>query len=169
MQDSLAGYLRFLATERNMSPETLRAYQGDLRGFVDFVSRAGVDSPGQVDHSLLRRYLANLQTRGYSRATMARRASAVKGFFRFLALRDYISENPAGALSPQRRDRRLPRVLQVDEIDDAEAKQGLHIYRTSLRDMALVELLYATGMRVGELAGLDMEDIDLKREGVILC
>jgi integrase/recombinase XerC len=163
MRDALAGYLRFLATERNMSPETLRAYQGDLRNFLDFSSRAGVDSPDQVDHHLLRRYLANLQTRGYSRATMARRSSAVKGFFRYLTLRDYISVDPAGNLSPPRRDRRLPRVLRVDEIDDAEAKQGLHIYRTSLRDMALVELLYATGMRVGELAGLDLEDVDLKR------
>lgn len=161
MDDALTEYLRFLAAERNMSPETTRAYLGDLRMFTDFCNRAGVDRPAQVNHQLLRRYLANLQTRGYSRSTIARRASAVKGFFRFLAQRGIITEDPAGALSPPRRERRLPRVLRVEEIDTAEAVNSMHIYKTSLRDMALVELLYATGMRVGELAGLDVEDVDL--------
>jgi integrase/recombinase XerC len=146
-----------------MSPETLRAYEGDLRIFSEFCSRAGVNRPEQVDHRLLRRYLSYLQTRGYSRSTVARRSSAVKGFFRFLKQRGLINTDPAAAMSPPRRDRRLPRVLRVEEIDSAQAMQDLHIYKTSLRDMALVELLYATGMRVGELTGLDMEDLDLER------
>ena len=163
MRETVAEYLRYLRVERNMSPETLRAYEGDLRLFVDFCSRAGVTRPEEVDHRLLRRYLANLQTRGYSRTTVARRSSAVRGYFRFLMQRGLLESDPAAALSPPRRDRRLPRVLRLEEIDAAEAKQGLHVYRTSLRDMALVELLYATGMRVGELATLDMDDIDLKR------
>ena len=163
MRESVSEYLRFLKAERNMSPETLRAYRGDLQIFVDFCSRAGVTTPEEVDHRLLRRYLANLQTRGYSRSTVARRSSAVRGYFRFLMQRGQLESDPAAALSPPRRDRRLPRVLRIDEIDAAEAKQGLHIYHTSLRDMALVELLYATGMRVGELAALDLDDIDLKR------
>jgi integrase/recombinase XerC len=163
MRESVAEYLRFLKAERNMSPETLRAYGGDLRIFVDFCMRAGAIRPEDVDHRLLRRYLANLQTRGYSRSTVARRTSAVRGYFRFLTQRGLLENDPAAALSPPQRERRLPRVLRVEEIDEAEAKQGLHIYRTSLRDMALVELLYATGMRVRELAGLDLEDIDLER------
>ena len=163
MHGALAEYLRFLKTERNMSPETLRAYEGDLRIFSEFCSRAGVNRPEQVDHRLLRRYLSYLQTRGYSRSTVARRSSAVKGFFRFLKQRGLINTDPAAAMSPPRRDRRLPRVLRVEEIDSAQAMQDLHIYKTSLRDMALVELLYATGMRVGELTGLDMEDLDLER------
>jgi integrase/recombinase XerC len=166
MQKAVDLYLSFLESERNMSPETLRAYRGDLADFMEFCARARVDSPRKVNHLLLRRYLANLQTRGYSRSTMARRSSTIKGFFRFLAQRDLVGEDPAQALSPPRRDRRLPRVLRVEEIDRAEESQGLHIYKTSLRDMALVELLYATGMRVGELAGLDMEDVDLKRREV---
>jgi integrase/recombinase XerC len=163
MHETMAEYLRFLAVERNMSPETLRAYQGDLRLFEEFCSRAGITRPADIDHRLLRRYLANLQTRGYSRSTVARRSSAVRGYFRFLLQRGYLESDPASALSPPRRDRRLPRVLRPEEIDEAETRQGLHIYRTSLRDMALVELLYATGMRVGELAALDIEDIDFKR------
>ncbi len=163
MRESVEEYLRFLLVERNVSPETLRAYERDLRLFEEFCSRAGVTSPGNVDHRLLRRYLANLQTRGYARSTVARRSSSVRGYFHFLVQRGILESDPATALSPPRRDRRLPRVLRLQEIDAAEEKQGLHIYRTSLRDMALVELLYATGMRVGELAALDLEDIDLER------
>jgi len=163
MHETMEEYLRSLGVERNVSPETLRAYRGDLLLFEEFCSRAGITRPEDIDHRLLRRYLANLQTRGYSRSTVARRSSAVRGYFRFLVQRGYLSSDPASALSPPRRDRRLPRVLRPEEIDEAEARQGLHIYRTSLRDMALVELLYATGMRVGELAALDVEDIDFKR------
>jgi len=144
MRESVEEYLRFIGIERNMSPETLRAYRGDLQIFEDFCSRAGIVNLEDIDHRLLRRYLANLQTRGYSRSTVARRASAVRGYFRFLVQRGYLESDPASALSPPRRDRR-------------------HIYRTSLRDMTLVELLYATGMRVGELAALDLEDVDYER------
>jgi tyrosine recombinase XerC len=163
MQNAVSEYQRFLSAERNMSGETIRAYEGDLRGFLEFCSRAGVKRPEQVSHRLLRRYLSNQQTLGYSRSTIARRSSAVRGFFRFLAQRGLIAENPAEALSPPRRDRRLPRVLRLEEIDRAESAQGLHIYRTSLRDMALVELLYATGIRVGELTGLNIGDVDVRR------
>jgi len=163
MQESVSEYIRFLKSERNMSAETLRAYEGDLRIFLDFCSRAGIADPCEVDYRLLRRYLANLKTRGYSRSTVARRSSTVRGYFRFLVQRGYLESDPAAALSPPRRDRRLPRVLRLEEIDAAEAKQSLHIYRTSLRDMALVELLYATGMRVRELAELDLENVDLER------
>ncbi len=163
MHETMEEYLRSLGVERNVSPETLRAYRGDLLLFEEFCSRAGITRPEDIDHRLLRRYLANLQTRGYSRSTVARRSSAVRGYFRFLVQRGYLENDPASALSPPRRDRRLPRVLRPEEIDEAEARQGLRIYRTSLRDMALVELLYATGMRVGELAALDVEDIDFKR------
>jgi len=163
MYEKVKEYLEFLGRERNVSPETLRAYQRDLAVFEEFCARAGVESLEDMDHRLLRRFLANLQTRGYSRSTVARRASTVRGYFRFLVRRGYLESDPASALSPPRRDRRLPRVLRQEEIEAAEAKQGLHIYRTSLRDMALVEFLYATGMRVGELAALDVEDVDLKR------
>ena len=156
-------YLGFLSTERNLSPETLRAYREDLRVLEEFCERAGVKEPREIDHRLLRRYLANLQTRGYARSTVARRSSSVKGFFRFLALRGYLLEDPAMALSPPKGERRLPRVLRLEEIDAAEEKHGLRVYSTSLRDLAIVEMLYATGMRVGELSGLDLEDLDMRR------
>ncbi|MBC7229166.1 MAG: tyrosine recombinase XerC [Actinobacteria bacterium] len=163
MDSLVEEYLRFLEAERNLSPETLRAYREDLRVFEEFCRRAGAEEPAEVDHRLLRRYLANLQTRGYARSTVARRASSVKGFFRFLTLRGYLRADPSLALSPPRRERRLPRALRLEEIEGAEEKHALHVYRTSLRDMAVIELLYATGMRVGELSGLDLEDLDMRR------
>lgn len=163
MQDAIVRYLRYLESERNLSPNTLRSYGKDLQLFREFCSRAGVQGIDEVDHRLLRRYLSHAQTMGYARSTVARRSSAVKGFFVFLAERGYIENDPSSALSLPRREGRLPRVLHLEEIDAAEKRQKLHIYRTSLRDMAVVELLYATGMRVGELAALDVSDIDLRR------
>ena len=163
MREEAEDFLRFLETERDLSPETLRAYRGDLGFFLEFCKRAGVERPEAVDHRLLRRYLANLQSRGYARSTVARRAAAVKGLFRYLVREGRLDVDPTLSLSLPRRERRLPKVLSLREIEMATAGQSLHIYRTSLRDMAVVELLYATGMRVGELAALNLGDVDLER------
>lgn len=163
MQEEAEDYLRHLETERNLSPETLRAYRRDLSFFLEFCERAGVDKPEAVGHRLVRRYMANLQSRGYARSTVARRAAAVRGLFRYLVRTGRLDVDPTLALSLPRRERRLPRVLSLREVESAAARHSLHVYRTSLRDMALVELLYATGMRVGELAALNVRDIDLKR------
>ncbi|MDI6872755.1 tyrosine recombinase XerC [Candidatus Solincola sp.] len=163
MREEVEGYLRHLRAERRLSPQTLRAYRSDLEFFVDFCQRSGVEDPSRVDHRLLRRYLAHLRTRGYARTTIARRTAAVRSFFRYLVRSGSLRSDPSLALSPPRRERRLPRVLSLREIEEAERRHGLHVYRTSLRDMALVELLYATGMRVSELAGLEVRDLDMRR------
>ncbi|MBC7246567.1 MAG: tyrosine recombinase XerC [Actinobacteria bacterium] len=163
MREETEDFLRFLETERNLSPETLRAYRGDLALFLDFCERAGVGSPEAVSHRFMRRYLANLQSRGYARSTVARRAAAVRGLFRYMVRTGRLEVDPTLSLTLPRRERRLPRVLSLREVESAAARHSLYIYRTSLRDMALVELLYATGMRVGELAALNLGDIDLKR------
>ncbi len=166
MKEEAEDFLRFLEAERNLSPETLRAYRGDLGLFLEFCLRAGAERPQAVDHRLLRRYLANLQSRGYARSTVARRAAAVKGFFRYLVRQGILDVDPTLSLSLPRRERRLPKLLSLRELEAAAESRSLHVYRTSLRDMALVELLYATGMRVGELAALDLGDVDLEREEV---
>lgn len=163
MRKEMEGYLRHLAVERCLSHHTLRAYRSDLEAFLDFCRRWGVEGPSQVDHRLLRRYLSHLQARGFTRATIARRTAAVRSFFRYLVRSGRLETNPALALSPPRRERRLPRVLSLREIEGAEKLNALHVYRTSLRDMALVELLYATGMRVSELVGMDVRDLDMRR------
>lgn len=163
MREEMEGYLRHLRAERRLSPQTVRAYRADLELFLDFCRRSGVEDPSLVDHRLLRRYLAHLQTRGYARATIARRTAAVRSFFRYMVRVGRLRHDPSLALTPPRRERRLPRVLSLGEIEEAEKRHGLHVYRTSLRDLALVELLYATGMRVSELAGLEVRDLDMRR------
>jgi len=163
MREEMEGYLRHLGAERGLSPQTLRAYRCDLELFIEFCRRQGVEDPARVDLRLLRRYLAYLQTRGFARTTIARRTAAVRSFFRYLARKGNLHADPTLALSPPRRERRLPRVLSLREIEEAERRYGLQVYRTSLRDMALVELLYATGMRVSELAGLEVKDLDMRR------
>jgi integrase/recombinase XerC len=163
MEKELEKYMRYLESVRRLSPHTLRSYRTDLEGFVEFCRRGGIVDPRAVDHGVLRHYLSHLQTRGYSRATVARRASAMKGFFDFLCREGIVEKHPAAVLSPPRRERRLPRVLRVEDVDEALRRQELRVYRTSLRDLALVELLYATGMRVGELVGLKVGDVNMDR------
>jgi integrase/recombinase XerC len=160
MERELVKFARYIDGERNLSPHTLRAYRKDLEQFLEFLHRLGIGSWDEIDYPLLRKYLAHLQTRGFSRASIARKTSTLRSFFVFLQDRGYINHDPAVPLSTIKTGRRLPRVVSLEEIDRSKERAGLFIYRTSLRDMAVVELLYATGMRVGELADLNVGDVD---------
>ncbi len=164
MEDLIEEFLLTLQAERNLSPHTVRSYRRDLQQFAEFLRRAGKDDPGQVDHRLLRSFLANLSTRGYSRSSICRKASSLRGFFSFLRERGLITEDPSAALSSPRRQRRLPRVLSPSEMDGCcDRHASLEVYGTSLRDLAIVEVLYGSGIRVGELVSLDLDDVDFRR------
>ncbi len=156
-----------LEAERNLSPHTVRAYRLDVEQFCEFMRRAGKNRFDQVDYRFLRSYLANLNTRGFSRSSIARKTSSLRGFFAFLREKGSVSDDPTVLLSSPKLQRRLPRVLSLSEIDcSRERHQSLEVYRTSLRDLAMVELLYGTGIRVSELVGLDLDDVDFVRQEV---
>ncbi len=167
LRQALDDYLDFIDGERNLSPHTQRGYRQDLEQFAEFMRRAGREAPEEVDYRLLRSFLAHLHTRGFSRASIARKTSTLRNFFAFTCERGRIPSNPAAALSPPKLRRKLPRVVSVQEIDcgaeRAGERGGISIYRTSLRDLALVETLYGSGIRVGELVGLDLDDVDFER------
>lgn len=163
MAEALAAYERHLAVERNLSPNTVRAYLVDVASMLEHARRLGLASVGEVDLRTLRSWLAHQQTTGRSRTTVARRASAARVFTRWLR-RTGRSEVDAGAslLSPKL-GRSLPSVLRVDEAADliTAAKEAADDGSAlGLRDVAMLELLYATGIRVGELVGLDVDDVD---------
>ncbi len=162
MEDALADFLRYLEGERNLSPHTLRGYGQDLAQFLEFLRRYGVVDLEEVDYRLLRSYLAHLRTRGFSSASISRKVSSLRGFFGFLADRGRISRSPAEPLVTTKTTHKLPRVVSLEEIDISRKRAGIKVYTTSLRDMALLELLYGTGMRVGELVGLNLEDVDFE-------
>lgn len=151
----------FAQSLTDVAEATVRAYGNDLDDFVTWAGRGGVASPAEVDRVLLRRYLAFLAASGRSGKTIARRASALRRYFRWLCRRGMLPDDPASGLSAPRGDGRLPRVLQPEELDvllrDAETPTGSP---RDLRDTAIVEVLYGSGVRVAELTALDVDDID---------
>jgi integrase/recombinase XerC len=166
---ALAAYERHLVSERDLTPHTVRAYLGDVSGMLAHASRLGLTSLDDLDVRTLRSWLANQQTLGKARTTMARRATAVRVFTAW-ALRTGRASRDAGAqLGSPKAHRSLPPALDV-----AEARALLEAAATAaddgspvgLRDVAILELLYATGIRVGELCGLDVDDVDRARRVV---
>jgi len=141
---------------------------GDVAAFVTWLERAEVTEPGAVDRLLLRRYLAYLSTRCYSRRTIARKAAALRSYFAFLRRSGEIASDPCRRLSAPSHEGRLPRVLSAAELGemlDGRPAASEPVARR-LRDDAILELLYGSGLRVAELCGLDVGDIDASRRHV---
>ncbi len=152
------GFLVRLRVERGLSPHTIRAYAADLRVFGEWAERHGHD-PLALTHRDLRIYLAEQQRAGYARTTLARRLSSVRSFYASEVERGRLEENPATVLSSQRKSPRLPRTVSP-RVLDALLETPPDDTPAGLRDRAILELLYATGIRVSELTGLDIEDVD---------
>jgi site-specific recombinase XerD len=148
-------YLTHGRDVRGLSPHTLEAYRRDLDGFVEFSGRYGVTDVHDVDRKLVRRFSASLSTRGYAPRTIARKVSAVRAFLADEAKRGFIEANPAEGVKQPKLPRSLPRAIPqkalsgvLDQIDGDEP--------VDLRDRALLEVLYGTGLRVSELASLSV-------------
>jgi integrase/recombinase XerC len=156
--DSFVAHLR---DERGLSRHTVDAYERDAVQFFTFAARAGHGDPGVVTQRLLRRFLASLRTRGMTGSTLRRKAAALRTCFRYLEGRGLIDDDPAAALGSPKIERRLPVVLKEGDIDRLLGSAGAADDPVGLRDLAVIELLYGTGMRVGELCGLRLGDIDL--------
>jgi integrase/recombinase XerC len=168
LAEARARYVEHLTFERGLSPHTVRAYANDLDSLLTHAARMRRTTVAGIDVGVLRSWLAQLHTTGKSRATLARRASSARMFMAW-AVRDGLAETDAGArLATPRAVRKLPEVLRVDQaaaVMAAAAEDGTPI---GLRDAAIVELLYATGARVSELCGLDIDDLDRERRTVRL-
>jgi site-specific recombinase XerD len=139
---------------------TRRAYLSDVTAFAHWTARSGIDSPEGVDRMHLRRYLASLGTRKLARATVARKAAALRCYFSWLDRQGRLGSDPARSLRAPSGGGRLPRVLSSGEVTALlDVPTGSPVDR---RDLAVLELLYAAGLRVSELCGLDRGDIDLR-------
>jgi integrase/recombinase XerD len=152
-------YLTHLRVERAVSPETLRAYAGDLTRFLEWCDRDGAD-PLALTPQRLRRYLAEMDRARYSRRTIARRLSSVRSFFAFLQEEGVPSLDAAAVVATPKMPARLPRIVPSDVLSallDAPDQAD----PAGARDAAILEILYATGARVSEIAGLSLGDIDL--------
>lgn len=167
MKNEIGDFLDYLTYERNVSGHTIEAYRSDLRAFFEFLCNdyltAPLDlvRPEQIDHLAIRSWLAFQQRRGMRRSSVARRLSALRSFLRFLMREGLMEANAARGVATPRRERTLPAVLQASDVavlleqPDPERPLGL-------RDRAWLELLYAAGIRVSELVGIDLDDMDLR-------
>ncbi len=162
----------FAASLTALSANSRRAYTHDVEEFVAWCERGGCPEPADLDHRRVRRYLAYLQTRGFSRATIARKAAGVRAYMRYLRRRGALTRDVAAALTAPQTPRRLPRMPKaseaealLDELDLAAAEATPE----SLRDAAVVELLYGAGLRVSECCGLTERDIDFRHSHVTVC
>jgi integrase/recombinase XerC len=166
---ALDRFCEHLALERDLSLHTVRAYRGDLTSLFDHAVRMRLEGPGQLDLATLRSWLARLHTQGASRATLARRASSARTFTAWAARRGDADTDPGTRLVSPKPHRTLPAVLRATEaataLDSAPPAPDEDPVR-ALRDQAVLELLYATGIRVSELCGLDRDDVDLERRTV---
>ncbi len=152
------GFLDRQTSQRNLSPHSVAAYRRDLGQFMAFCDRAGAGGVVDVDRRLVRRYVAYLDTLGYARRSIARKTSAVRVFFADQARRGEILLNPADQIARPRRPKTLPHALPQRVVRDLlESLQGAE--PVELRDRAILEVLYATGVRVSELAGLRTDEV----------
>jgi integrase/recombinase XerC len=158
-------YLEHLELERSLSPHTLRAYRGDLDDFAGFLaSETGPGTrvePQSVDTTAVRAFLASLARRGLSRKSQGRALSAVRGLLRYAAREGIVDSNVAAGIPTPKAPKTLPRHLRPHEIEALLAAPRTRTGPLARRDAALLELLYATGLRVSELVSLDWRDLDL--------
>jgi integrase/recombinase XerC len=166
---ALAAYERHLVSERDLTAHTVRAYLGDVSGMLAHAAALGLVSLDQLDVRTLRSWLANQQTLGKARTTMARRATAVRVFTAWALRTGRASGDPGAQLGSPKARTPLPPALDVAQaraLLDAAATAADDGSPVGLRDVAILELLYATGIRVGELCGLDVDDVDRNRRVV---
>jgi len=160
MQEVFNRYINHLQAERNVSPYTIRNYKSDLLDFFRFLKEKKVATLDEVNRQVLRDYLGHLVGRGIVKGSIARKLSAIRSFYRYLMREKLITANPIERISSPKLDRRLPLFLTLNEVKqlleapDPSTPQGL-------RDRALLELLYASGLRVSELTSLELGQINL--------
>jgi integrase/recombinase XerC len=157
----------FLSSLTSVAPRTVEAYQRDLAGFATWACEHGVGGPEAVDRLVLRRYVAHLAASGYARRSIARKASTLRRYFGWATRTGALAEDPSHGLSAPRGEGRLPRVLRQDELnvllDDPPPPVVTDPPALRARDDAVLEVLYGSGLRVGELCGLGVGDLDLDR------
>ena len=160
--EALADFLRHLALEKNASAYTVKSYREDLSQAVEFFRErlGGKGEPGQLSSRLLRAYLVWLHDQGYARTTMARRIAAVRSWCRYLCQRGNLSANPAEGLRGPRQEKKLPKFLAEDAMARLLETPGTEA-PLAVRDRAILETLYSAGLRVSELTGLNVNDVDL--------
>ena len=168
--DVRSAFEKYLEAERNLSVHTVRAYMGDLDSLLEHLERLELKKFADLDISHIRSWLANLQVKGGARTTLSRRAVSVRLFTKWAAKKGFLIKDVSENLATPKGHRTLPDVLNVADastaMDALATRAAEEETPSSIRDLAMVEILYASGARVSELCGLDLEDIDYERRTI---
>ena len=167
MKSLVKEFINYLAVERGLADNTLDSYNRDLKQFQEFLSNEKVENIQKATRNIVMSYLMFLQKRGRATATVSRHLAALKSFYHFLLREKYIEKDPTANLESPKLEKKLPRILSVNEVEKL-LSQPKGNEPTGLRDKAMLELLYASGIRVSELISLDMNHINLDM-GYIRC
>lgn len=161
MDSNIDAYINHLRLVKGASEHTLRSYAGDIIGFFDFAKETDI----QIDQLLVRRYLAHLQKQGNARSSAARKLASLRSFFKYLVKREIIEDDPTEGIRSPKKGQYLPKVVDEDKITalmnapDITTAEGL-------RDKAILETLYATGLRISELLSLTVNDVNSKSDEI---
>ncbi|MCR4398407.1 MAG: site-specific tyrosine recombinase XerD [Firmicutes bacterium] len=167
MNNLIGEFMNYLSTERGLAMNTLESYGRDLRQYLEYLESSGKDAVEKASRATVVAYLLFLQKQGKATATIARRLAALRSFYQFLLREKYVDKDPTANLESPKLEKRLPKVLTIKEVETL-LKQPNPSTASGLRDKAMLELLYATGIRVSELISLDIDDISLDM-GYIRC
>jgi len=169
MQEQIQAFLRFITVEKGYAQNTLSAYQNDLNQMSSYLAAKNPEMTwAMVTREDVSEYIAHMKSLTYSATTVARKLAALKSFFHFLTVEQLIAENPAAMLDSPKTRKYLPKALSTEDVDRLLAEPAKDISPKGQRDRAIMEALYATGMRVTELIGLNVDDVSLS-EGTIRC
>ena len=165
MDDRIGHFLHFMSVEKGASANTLDAYRNDLMQFRTFLASRNTNGSSTIwdyaTRDAITDYVLDLKSRRYAEATIARKVAAIKSFFQFLQAEGVIPENPTENLESPRVGKSLPKPLTVQQIDELLEQPGKRTTPEALRDQAMLELVYATGLRVTELVSLDIDSISV--------
>jgi integrase/recombinase XerC len=180
MKNAIERFLAYLKAVRNASPHTLRSYRNDLGQFREYLSPPGAPEmqPQQIDHRVIREFMGHLHDRKLEKCSMARKLASLRSFFKFCAREGLVRDNPARLVATPKLPTRVPAVLSAEEMNAfldtlasgrvappaRQSKSGREAGLLLQRDRAILELLYASGLRVSELTGLDLGDINRKEQ-----
>jgi len=169
-EELVAAFTRHLEIERKLSVHTIRAYLGDLESLISHLEQIGVNDISRMELVHLRSWLANQQVKGGARTTLSRRAVSIRLFTKWAVKNKYVEKDVAATLATPKGHRTLPEVLGIDDaklaMDSMATRAAEEETPIAVRDVAMVEMLYASGARVAELCGLDLSDIDYDRQTI---
>ncbi len=167
MEELLEAYVRYLVAEKNLSPFTLRNYRSDLSHFARYLEDEEGVPVLEADRMMARRYLGMLKESGMATASLTRKVSTIRSFYRFLVREGKIESTPLTGIVAPKREQRLPTILSKDDLD-ALIESADETTPSGLRNRAMLEMMYASGVRLSEIVGLNLRSVDLDERTAVV-